>query len=703
MRSIEALKEKARRHEQDEEWQPARDLYMKAIAAMDDGAHLDIGLYNRVGDILVKIGDYEGAVEHYQRATDLYLEAELPNNAIAVCKKVARHLPGRNEVYLRMGQIRASQGFIVDARENFLIYAANVEQAGDTEEALRALIEFAALAPEDTEIRLAVAQQLEQHGRNDEAIDQLVAGYRTLRGRGDEGQAAVFADRIRGLDPTSDPDTLADAVQEAGFESTSLSDHGGPDSFEASFGVVDQADESVDLPAASAGSTSPDEVAPAPDAPTIVEADFGEIVVGGSDEDSRVEVTPGPAADEAAEMELRVVEGEIPDDDDGGVFDIGGDLPLMPFGDDVGEGEDSVEESRAPELSAEGTTSEDFELEVVDAELHQDEEAVALPFLELDEEGGVTEADSPAVGSGPAADLEEETGKDAVAEVDGSMPQAPAGEWQELRAAYDPDRPDVNQAQSLVEAAFQTGDSGVLLDAYELLARALEEAGDVSRAGEVRSQIRALDPDHPGAGEAGGIEAGRESEAGGPAEARDEIAASDGGEGYVDLGSLVFGEEEQPEKTTRFQVAYQAPSGDEAADFANMLAQFKAKVAENFDASDVRAHHDLGTAYKEMGLLDEAVAEFQQALRASSDHLPTYELLGQTFMERGEHAAAVRVLERALKIPLEVEDELIGIYYYLGRAHQELGQVDDALGFFDRVFALDINFADVTSRLRELR
>jgi hypothetical protein len=50
-----------------------------------------------------------------------------------------------------------------------------------------------------------------------------------------------------------------------------------------------------------------------------------------------------------------------------------------------------------------------------------------------------------------------------------------------------------------------------------------------------------------------------------------------------------------------------------------------------------------------------------------------------------------------------VEDELIGIYYYLGRAHEELGQVDEAVGFYDRVFALDINFADVTSRLRELR
>ena len=99
-----------------------------------------------------------------------------------------------------------------------------------------------------------------------------------------------------------------------------------------------------------------------------------------------------------------------------------------------------------------------------------------------------------------------------------------------------------------------------------------------------------------------------------------------------------------------------------------MLAQFKDKVSENLDSSDVRAHSDLGTAYKEMGLLDEAIASFQAALRASADHLPTYELMGQTFMEMGQPEAAVKSLERAIEVATTVEDELVGIYYYLGRA-----------------------------------
>jgi tetratricopeptide (TPR) repeat protein len=150
-------------------------------------------------------------------------------------------------------------------------------------------------------------------------------------------------------------------------------------------------------------------------------------------------------------------------------------------------------------------------------------------------------------------------------------------------------------------------------------------------------------------------------------------------------------------------VAYEEPSGDEQADFSKMLAQFKEKVSESIDADDVTAHYDLGTAFKEMGLLDEAIHEYQQALRASVDHLPTYEMLGQTFLEKGENEAAVRSLTRALDAEFEVEDELMGIYYYLGKAHEALGNNDSAIEFFDRVFSLDINFADVTERLRALR
>ena len=54
-------------------------------------------------------------------------------------------------------------------------------------------------------------------------------------------------------------------------------------------------------------------------------------------------------------------------------------------------------------------------------------------------------------------------------------------------------------------------------------------------------------------------------------------------------------------------------------------------------------------------------------------------------------------------IQTEVEDELIGIYYLMGRAYEDQGNSADALEFYEKVFSLDINFEDVTERLRALR
>ena len=53
--------------------------------------------------------------------------------------------------------------------------------------------------------------------------------------------------------------------------------------------------------------------------------------------------------------------------------------------------------------------------------------------------------------------------------------------------------------------------------------------------------------------------------------------------------------------------------------------------------------------------------------------------------------------------PCEIEEERVGIYYYIGLANETLGDKETALKFYGRLFALDINFADVTERLRALR
>jgi tetratricopeptide (TPR) repeat protein len=668
--SIEGLKEQARRHEQKEEWKQALETYQRAIHRLAEEDQPDVGLYNRVGDICVRLGQLDKATTQYEQAVALYVEAELPNNAIAVCKKIIRNMPGRSSVYLSMGRIKAKQGFLTDARQNFLTYAERVQAAGNMEEALRALEELADLSPADVELRISLAQNLQQHGRGDEALEQLRAAHGTLTRAGNTDRAEAIMAQARQIDPSAD------------F-------------------TVPAAPEQQLRPAASR------------EEPAGVGSDFGEIVIAESAAPSKEkEKEAEPASSDFAQewAVFSMGEEEKPGSDRPG------------FSPGAAEPEEEEEAEPLPFLSM-GEEEE--------------EEAEPLPMLALDEEG--EEEDVLSAAAFGESDRDERELSDALAEtpeLDVSLsfgsereakeavPTGSAARREEAveQAVFDtraaPSKPEeliaagdlegaermlrdlmaeeptaLAHRQLLVEVAYRQGNPRAQADAYVELAKCLERNGSGEQASGVYRQVLQLDPENPTA---------RAALGGGQRPTAPAAASVASSEDYVDLGSLIFDDDEE-EKTTRFTVSYEEPSGDENADFARMLDQFKAKIAENVGADDVQAHHDLGTAYKEMGLIDEAIREFQAALRASREHLPTYELLGQCFLDNGQPEAAIKSLTRALSFPVGVEDELLGIYYYLGRAYEATGNKDSAMEFYDRVFSLDINFLDVTDRLRSLR
>jgi tetratricopeptide (TPR) repeat protein len=138
------------------------------------------------------------------------------------------------------------------------------------------------------------------------------------------------------------------------------------------------------------------------------------------------------------------------------------------------------------------------------------------------------------------------------------------------------------------------------------------------------------------------------------------------------------------------------------ADFTDMLEKFKAGVAANVDDEDFDSHYDLGVAYKEMGLIDEAIFQFQKALRGATQRIRAYEALGQCFIDRGEHDVAITVLGRALREPGMEDEDLIGVLYLLGFASEGNRKPRDAAAYYQRVFAIDIDFRDVSNRLKQM-
>jgi hypothetical protein len=85
MKSVTKLKDEARKHEQKEEWEKAIHAYLSVLRTGEEGeGELDLPLYNRVGDLYLRVSKPNDAVRYYEQAADRYAEAGLYNNAIAL-------------------------------------------------------------------------------------------------------------------------------------------------------------------------------------------------------------------------------------------------------------------------------------------------------------------------------------------------------------------------------------------------------------------------------------------------------------------------------------------------------------------------------------------------------------------------------------------------------------------------------------------
>ena len=206
MSQVAKLKKQAAEFEAKKQFDKAIGVYIKLLEGFDaNPAELDIGLFNRVGDLLIRQGNVADAVDWYERGIDKYSDTGFFNNAIALCNKVLRHSPGRASIYYKLGRISAKKGFTNEARTNFLEYADRMQKSGKVDEAFRALGEFADLCPDQDEIRLTLAEQLVRAGRKDDALEQLQVLHERLDGEGRAHDARAVVDRMRVIDPSVEP------------------------------------------------------------------------------------------------------------------------------------------------------------------------------------------------------------------------------------------------------------------------------------------------------------------------------------------------------------------------------------------------------------------------------------------------------------------------------------------------------------------
>ena len=139
------------------------------------------------------------------------------------------------------------------------------------------------------------------------------------------------------------------------------------------------------------------------------------------------------------------------------------------------------------------------------------------------------------------------------------------------------------------------------------------------------------------------------------------------------------------------------------AGLSEIFKEFRRGVDQQLGKEDFDTRYNLGIAYKEMGLVDEAIAEFQLAAKDENRLLECSSMLGICFLEKGMPKLAVKWFEKGLQVPGRTEEEYQGLRYDLAAAHEAAGETGAALGLYTELYGQDASFRDVATKVRELK
>jgi len=141
-----------------------------------------------------------------------------------------------------------------------------------------------------------------------------------------------------------------------------------------------------------------------------------------------------------------------------------------------------------------------------------------------------------------------------------------------------------------------------------------------------------------------------------------------------------------------------------------VFQEFRDELGElGEEDEDLETHYNLGIAYREMGLFEEAIGEFQKVAKSVQNgrsfrySMQCSTLLGLTFMAKGEPKIAAMWYLRALETPGLDQESILALRYDLGVSQELAGDSSAALDSFQKVYAINIDYRDVAERIVALQ
>jgi tetratricopeptide (TPR) repeat protein len=617
----------------------------------------DSSTLNRVGDLLARVDKYSEAIQLYRETAELFVEQGFYVKAIAVYKKIHRLDPGQLDVYRKLAELYTLQGLHNDARTHYEVLVDYHERQSDLPAAIGVCRKLAELQPLDPAHRTRLAELYERKGDTASVAREYLEIARLLLQRGAFEKATQVLDRALAVN-SGDGNLLVEAVRLLRAE--------GHDDFAESF--LNEA-EAINVQAGRHRVVAdvrerlrPEEAevaAPAAKAPPAAEPGDGKAPSGVSidlDEDvyvlqvddettalpAEAATTPQAPEDALAEIDVFVKYGFREK-----ALDRLGDLLRA-----------DPHNLRAHQRLVELLVRDQSHRAAIEAANQMAQAAAATGQLELWRE--VRErlrADGFSIAGdtvkAPPTDLRDDTEEFDLLETGGPEP--------EPTTAVD--------LGSIVSEA--RGDSAAADDLFDLAAREADRPAPAQPS-------RAAAPARPAA------DAGQEGV---------DFVVVDDGE-FADLAEEVEREIETAGATQVVEV--EPPSVEE------IVASFKQGVAENLSPEDYDTHYNLGIAYREMGLVDEAIGEFEIAIKNRDYMIGCCSLLGLCFRDKGEAERAMEWYRKGLAEPDLLEQERHALLYDLAETYETAGDLESARRTFVEISQVDGGYRDVGERLAAL-
>ena len=702
----------------------------------------DLTTLNMLGDLYVRSGKKEEAVSCFERIAEHYGNQEFHLKAIAMYKKIERLRTRDPIIALKLAELYAVQGLVHDARAQYLVVVESYTRAGDNKRALEILHKIADLDPNNTEIRLKLADgylkenmrreaaaafvvaahRLHQTGAQDKALDaytkalQLVRDDReALRGmlethiaRGTADEAAEVLERV--VEGHEDDNELVSMLARAYLEAE---DAKGAERATSMLMTQDGTNYPQFLPVTRLylKDGEVDEVIRI--LSTIIER-----MLAGREERELLDIVNqvldrNPDHVSALRMLVRIHWWQRDMDA------LRASLERLA---ESAEASELVDEERyaltqlvrlAPDeqryldrLNLLGGLQEDTpdnfsplpepESDVPQFEtfaMVQDEEEADQPVAPVEFETNAAPASTFSDPTASFADLNEDAA--AVSdfqEVDFNIvasPESPATE----AGADEEGRKENMMRQELESVDFYIaqGYTDIAIDTLEMLERQVGPNPEIQSR---RDKLGARQQ-QPRAEEATVFEFNATEEPSTPVVP--ETISFDSDDAYARLIADDGNGKSKP------------IGGGIDAGLAELFEEFR--VAEEADTvrEDFETHYNMGTAYKEMDLMDEAIQEFQTSVGlvkpgdGSSRYLQCCNMLGHCFIHKGMPEAAVLWFKKGLQAPGHTEDEYQALRYELASAYEQLGDLKQAREFYTEVYGVDVSYREVAEKLSQLR